>query len=153
MGAGVGTKKGEDLEDLRPCDKGELLGGDLRFFADSHCLLALAAAEVVEFGAASGASGLNFDFRDARGVNREHAFHAFAVGDTTDGHGFVDERAFAADYDARVNLNTLLVAFNNAGVNTNGVADVELGYVLFQLLALDFFDDFRHGLYLSKVRC
>jgi hypothetical protein len=38
-------------------------------------------------------------------------------------------------------------------VNTNGVADVELGYVLFQLLALDFFDDFRHGLYLSKVRC
>lgn len=83
-------------------------------------------------------------------MDGEHAFDAFSVGDTADGHGFVEKGAFAADDDTRVNLDTLFIAFNHAGVYANGIADVEFGYVLLHLLALDFLDDFRHGLYLQK---
>lgn len=83
-------------------------------------------------------------------MDGEHAFDAFSVGDTADGHGLVEKGAFAADHDTRVDLDTFFIAFNHAGVHANGVADVEFGYVLLHLLALDFLDDFRHGLYLQK---
>ena len=99
---------------------------------------ALSGAEVVEFGAADSPLALNFNFRNARRVNRENTLDTLAIRNSADGEVLVESPPLAADHDAGINLNTLLVAFNDAGVDFNSVADIERGDVGFVLFGFDF---------------
>src|SRR4051812_1576513 len=88
--------------------------------ADGHGRLALEVTQVVELRAAREARGLHVDLRDTRGVDREYALDALAVRDAADGEGLIQQRTLAADDDARKDLDTLLVAFDDAGVDAHG---------------------------------
>src|SRR6478735_7653988 len=96
--------------------------------------LADALAEVMKLGAADFATVGHFDLRDPRGVQREHALHAFAVGNLAHGESGVHAGAAAGDHDAGEDLDPLLVAFLHAAMDLNAVTDVELGDILLQLL-------------------
>jgi hypothetical protein len=85
----------------------------------------LAGAEVIEFGATNSTLALYFDLGDARRVDRENPLYTLAVGYTTNGEVLVDASALAANHNAGINLNALLVAFDNAGVDFDCVTDIE----------------------------
>ena len=114
-----------------------------RLLANGCGRLAFALAEVVELGAADGTLALDFDFGDARRVEREYALDTLAVAHAADGEFRVDARAALADDDARIYLRAFLVAFHNARVHLHGVADVECRTVCLELFTFYFFDN-RH---------
>lgn len=102
--------------------------------------LALAGTEVVELGAANRPATLDLDFRDTRGVDRENALDTLAVGNTANGEIFIDPRPLPANHDTGINLDALLVAFNDAGVDLDGVSDIErvdVGFELFFFYGAD----------------
>ncbi len=74
----------------------------------------------------------------------EYPFYAFAVGYFSYGEGFVNGAASFGNDQAREDLDPLLVAFPDEGVDFHGVAHVEIGDVLLELLLFDFLDDV-HG--------
>lgn len=59
-------------------------------------------------------------------MDREHAFDAFAVGDAADDKGGVEAPAAAADDDACEDLDAFLVAFDDLGMDADGISDVKL---------------------------
>ena len=59
----------------------------------SHSVLTYAAAEVVELSAANLTTGHNLNLGNLGGVDGEGAFHAFAVGNLTNGESLVDAGA------------------------------------------------------------
>lgn len=100
----------------------------------------------MEFGAADLAAVGDLDFGDARGVDREDALDALAVGDFADGEGGVDGRSVACDDEAGEDLDTFLATFDNAAMDLDGVSDVEISDVWLELLLLDFLNDGGHDL-------
>lgn len=100
-----------------------------------------AGAQVVKFSATNFAAVGDFDLCDPWCVDWEYTLNAFAVGNFTNGERSVYAGSAHGDNNASKNLNPLFAAFDNAGVNLNGIAYAEFGNVLFQLLLLDFFDD------------
>ena len=58
-----------------------------------HSVLTHAAAEVVELSAANLTTGHNLNLGNLGGVDGEGAFHAFAVGNLTNGESLVDAGA------------------------------------------------------------
>lgn len=111
--------------------------GDFGFFA-------FELAGIVEFGAADFAFALDFDFFDHGGMDGEHALHAFAVGNAADGEGFGAAVAVAGDHGAGVDLGADVVAFADADVHFDGVADFELGDFSFAVFQIDFIKNI-HG--------
>src|SRR5215510_12356261 len=85
--------------------------GALRF--GNACLLAAQSAEIIELGAAHFAAAHEFDRVDHRRVEREHALHAFSIGDFADGEVLVQSTARAANANALIGLDAALVAFDN----------------------------------------
>ena len=70
------------------CESGRLADG-----LHGHSFLTHAAAEVVELGAANLTAGHNLNLGNLGGVDGEGAFHAFAVGNLTNGESLVDAGA------------------------------------------------------------
>jgi hypothetical protein len=101
---------------------------------DEEGALADPLAEIVKFGATHFATVGDFDFRDPRGVEREYALDAFAVGNLADGEGGVHAGTATGENDASEDLDALFTTFNNPAMDLHGVADVEIGDVLLQLL-------------------
>src|SRR4051794_26357543 len=88
--------------------------------------LALAGAEVVQLRAASAAFLLHFNLRDARRMDRKHAFNPFAVGNPADGERLVQTAAFPTDDYAGKNLDSFLIALDHTGMHTHAVANLKL---------------------------
>src|SRR5690349_15326735 len=84
--------------------------------------LAAAIAEVVQLGAADGATAHDLDGIDERRVEREHALDAFAVGDLTNREALVEAAAGTGDADALVGLNAGTLAFLHLHVDDDGIA-------------------------------
>lgn len=91
--------------------------------------LAEAIAQVEQAGLHWNRFTIDFDFDHVRAVDRENAFDAFAVRDTTNRESFLDSRTLVADYDAGEDLDAFFVAFADFRVNANTVADAEVGAV------------------------
>ena len=68
---------------------------------------------------------------DERAVDREHTLNANTVRGAADGEGLRDAAMLLGNNGALKSLDTLLVAFLDADGDANGVADFELGLVLF----------------------
>ena len=83
-----------------------------------------AFAQIVQLRAADGGGAFDFDLRDVRGVERKHAFDAFAEGDAADGEGFVGAAAIAGDDGSSVHLDAFLVAFADFHVHADGVTNL-----------------------------
>lgn len=112
---------------------------------DSHGLLALAVAEVVELCPADAAWSFYFDLCNARRMDGENAFNAFAIRNPSNGEHGIESGTFAANDDAGENLDAFLVAFDDTCVDPDTVAHVERGDRLFKLLRFDFLDNAAHN--------
>jgi hypothetical protein len=86
-------------------------------------------------------------------VERETTLDAFAVGNLADGERGVHASATTGDHNAGENLDTLLAAFDNAGVDLDRIADIEVNDVRFQLLLLDFLDDVHGSSFAESFGC
>src|ERR1700682_51166 len=113
-------------------------------FTDRHSLfphrgrfLAFARAEVIQLRPAGPAFLLHFHFRDARRMERKHTLDAFAVGNAADGKGFVEPASFSANNDSGKNLDSFLVAFDDAGVEAHAVANFKFRDVGLDLFLFD----------------
>ena len=103
-----------------------------------------AAAQVIQLGAANITAAHGFDLLDEGGVDGEHLLDADAVGKTTNGEGLLKTAVLLRDDDALEDLDTLAGAFLDLDMNADGVADVDDGHFLFQLLGFELFDEI-HG--------
>jgi len=96
--------------------------------------------------AAGVASADDFDLRDAGRVERKDALDAFVRDDAPDGDHLVDAATLLSDEDALIDLDALLVAFDDAHVHVDRVADGEVGNLSFGLELIG--DDGFEGLLL-----
>ena len=110
--------------------------------------LALASAQIIQFRAAGFAFLFHFHLGDARRMQRKNAFDAFAVGYAANGKSFVQPASFAANDDARKDLDPFLVPLDHASVHTNAVADFEVSRLGLLLL---FFDRVDNAVHIRKV--
>src|SRR6202012_4184868 len=69
--------------------------------------LAAAAAQIIQLRAADLALAHDGNRIDQRREHREHALHAFAIGDLADGEALIDARTLTGDADAFEGLQTL----------------------------------------------
>jgi hypothetical protein len=97
-----------------------------------------AFAQVRQLGAADLAMALDFNLVHARRMQREDAFHAFAVADAAYRERLVQAGAAFADDHTRENLDAFLVAFDDFGVDFDGITDVELGVIFAKLFRFNF---------------
>ena len=98
--------------------------------------------QVVELGAANLAKACDFDFVDARRMNKERSLNSNAVGgNPANGEVLIHATGAAADHDAFEDLNALAGALNNLRVNANGVARTKCRNFGFVLLRLDLPDE------------
>src|SRR5262249_44573433 len=99
-------------------------------------------AQVIEFGATHLAATHHLDRVDHRGEDREHAFHALAIGNLAHGEALVDAATGAADADALIGLHAGAIAFHDLDIDDHGVAWREIGDVLLggQFVVLLFFE-------------
>ena len=99
--------------------------------------LADAVAEVVKLRTSGNAAALHDDLADLGRVDREFTLHAFALHDAADGERLAAAAAGTGDDHAGVDLHAFLLTFENAAVNVDRVADLELGNLFFEARLLD----------------
>ena len=134
-------EKGEALASPLKYPGAELLLGRsylFLLFLDQGCALTETLAEVSELGATNSTLALDFDLVHARGMQREDTFHTFAIADAAHSEGLIETTTALADDDARKNLDTFLVAFDDLGMHFHGIADTELGVIFPKLFRLNF---------------
>src|SRR5919107_1040892 len=115
--------------------------------------LAATVAQVVELGTTDGATAHDLDRLDVRGVDREHALDAFAVGDLADREALLEAAAGPGDADAFIGLHAGALAFLDLHVDDDGVAGLKIGNRLAELgdlFLLELLNDV-HGQY--SCRC
>ena len=100
-----------------------------------------AAAQVIELGAADITAAHGLDLLDEGRMDVEHLLDADAVGETTNGEGLLKTAVLLRDNDALEDLDTLAGAFLDLDVNADGIADVDNGHFLLQLLGFELFDE------------
>src|SRR4029453_10973425 len=124
----------------------------LSLFPNRRRLLAFAAAEVIQSGAANATLLLHFNFCDPRRMQRENSLDALAVGNSAHSECFVKSAAFAANHYASEYLDSFLVPFHNPGMNAHAIAHGKLRRVAFLLFFLDGINDLIHKTPLSLPR-
>src|SRR5204863_8471611 len=94
-------------------------------------------AQVVELRATHRGPHGDLDLVDARGVHREDALDADAVGHLADGEGLAVLATATTKDRAFEHLDALLVALDDLHVHAHGVAGLEGRHVLAELAVLD----------------
>jgi len=74
-------------------------------------------------------------------MKRENTLDTLTEADATDGEVGINASTLAPDHDAGVLLDTLLVTFDDACVDANGITDLELDDIGLELLFFDGGDD------------
>src|SRR4029450_670090 len=110
---------------------------------------AAAAAQVIELGAPDLAAAHDLDGVDHRGIEREDALHALAVGNLAHGEILVEAGAGAADAHALIALDAGALALDHLDVHEQRVAGLKIrnflaGGKLCDLLFLELLDQV-HG--------
>ena len=77
-------------------------------------------------------------------MNRETLLHAHAVGQATDGDGFLDAAVLLSNDGALEDLDTLTGAFLDLDMYLDGIANIDLGLFSLQLLLVESLDKI-HG--------
>lgn len=103
--------------------------------------LALAVTEIVQLGTANRSALLDLELGNTGRMKGKHALDTLAEADATHGEVGIDAGALAADDDTCVLLDTLLVTFDDACVNADGITHLERDEVGFELLFFDGGDD------------
>src|ERR1041385_7938741 len=80
-----------------------------------------ALAKVSKFCAPDSAATLDFDFINARRIDREDSFHTFAIADAANGKALIQAAATAANDDAGEYLDSFLIAFDDFRVHAHAV--------------------------------
>ena len=104
-----------------------------RGFLDLRSLADL-VAEVVQLGTTDLTAAGNLDMVNLRGMYREGALNANVEADLADREGLARGSALTANHDALEHLDALTVTFGDAVVHAHGVADVEIGDIVLNLL-------------------
>ena len=73
-------------------------------------------------------------------MDRKNALDTLTVRNTADSEVFIDAGTLTTNHDSRVNLDTLLFAFHNAGVDFDGVPNLKGGHIGLELFGFDFLD-------------
>src|SRR4030095_5975177 len=94
----------------------------LSLFPNRRRLLAFAAAEVIQSGAANATLLLHFNFCDPRRMQRENSLDALAVGNSAHRKGFIKSATFTDTHNSSEYLDSFLVSFHNPGMNAHRVA-------------------------------
>ena len=97
--------------------------------------LAQTVAQVVELSSADLTVTDSLDLDDVRRMDGENLFAADAVGDTTNGEGFLNTAVLLGDNGALENLNSFTGTFLDFDMNANGVTDVNFGQFFLHVLA------------------
>ena len=103
--------------------------------------LANLLAQVVQLCATNVATTNDFNLVNLRRMNREGALYADREADLADGERFAAGVTMTADDVALEHLNALTVTFDDAVMDLDVVANVELRNVLLELLLLDCAND------------
>src|SRR5436305_4374262 len=114
-------------------------------FPDRGRFLALAIAQVIQFGAPGATLFFDFHLRDTRRMDWKNAFHTLAVRDATDRESLVDSSPLTADHYPRENLDPFFIPFAHTGMHAHPVPHFELGDVGFLLLFGQGIDDVHKG--------
>ena len=117
-----------------------LLRGLLFDFLDPSGL-AGELAHIVDASPTDTSMADDFDAGDRWRVNREDPLDADAIGDLADGSRLADPVATTLDDNAFVDLDPLLLVFDDPDVDPNGVAAREVGDVVAELTGSDFFNN------------
>src|SRR6187549_2185877 len=91
---------------------------------------AAAAAEIIELGAAHGATAHDLDRIDDRRIEREDALDALAERNLADGEVRIHALVRARDAHALVHLDAAAVAFDDFHADAQRIASAELGNLL-----------------------
>src|SRR4029453_2600800 len=100
-------------------------GGCAVLLLDDAGRLAAQLAQVIQLGATPLAAAHHLDRVDHRRHHREHALHAFAVGNLADGEALVEPAAGTADADAFIGLHAGALPFDHLDVDDHGIAGAE----------------------------
>src|SRR5690606_31407182 len=108
--------------------------------------LAPAVAQVIELGAAHLAAAHDLHTFHHRRIDREHALHAFAVGNLADREILLEARAGTRDHHALIGLHAGARTFGDANQNAHRIAGLEFGkralrFDLGSLFGFDLTDD------------
>ena len=68
----------------------------------------------------------------------ENTFHTFTVRNTANSEVFVDSATLASNHDTRIDLHTLFITLDHAGVDFNCITDLERGDLGLELFGFDF---------------
>jgi hypothetical protein len=82
-------------------------------------------------------------------MQQEDPLYTYTLENSTNGNGFIDTTMPSGDDNPFIGLNPFLVAFFDFDTNFNGVTNVKLGQVTFEVLCLDRANNFLgvHGDY------
>src|SRR5215468_1130287 len=83
----------------------------------------------------------------------KHSLHALTVRDPAHGESFIQTAAFTTDHNARKDLDSFLVAFNDSRMYTHAVANRKRRDFAFLLLFLNNINDLVHRLIASACGC
>ena len=81
---------------------------------------------------------------------REGLLNAYAVRNAAYGDGLVDARVLHRNDDAFKNLNTLAVALLDLCMNLYGIADLQFGQIVLELLLRQNLDSIHFSVFLSS---
>ena len=140
----MGSEKVELCPAGRRCGDGEVLSPLCALYLKSA--FADPVTQVVKLRPADLAAGRDLNLRDPGGMQLEHSFHSFSVGNLPYGKGGIDRTPTPSNDYACKNLDPFLASFTDESVDLDGVSDIEIRDFLLELLLLDFPDDV-HGLY------
>ena len=106
--------------------------------------LTLTGAEIVKLGPTGFPGLLDFHLRDPRGVKGKHPLDTLAIGNAANRESLIQAAAFPTDYDPAEDLDSLLIPFHDAGVNTHAVTDRKRGSIGLLLFLFDEVDNAVH---------
>ena len=84
-------------------------------------------------------------------MDGEDALHGHPLGDFADGDGFLDSPALALDHVALEDLDALLLSFDDAHVDAQGVTGTEIGQIGLELVRGEFAHETHVHLYYPLV--
>ena len=121
--------------------------GLVTLLADTGCFT-LQVAQVVKLGAPHIAAHDDFNLVNTRRVEREDTLNTEAVRNFADSKAGTEATVEAFDANPLIDLDTLLVAFNNLNVNAKRIAAFEDRDILAHLFHFETFDSV-HGFFSS----
>jgi len=99
-----------------------------------------ALAQIGQFSPAHRAFTFHFHFLDSRRMDWKHALDTLAIANAADGEHGIQAVSTPPNHNTREYLDTFLVAFDDLGVDADGITHVEVNWILAVLLGFNFIE-------------